>query len=87
VVTMLLPTKGIDQDRALLSVGATILGLLTTPTTVSGLWERFSHRPGRKDDAPTITFDWFVLALDMLYTMGVIRWNESKQLEACHVPV
>lgn len=37
---MILPTKHISQDEALIGVGATLLGHLSTPVTVSGLWER-----------------------------------------------
>ena len=39
---MLLPTKGIGADRALITVGSVILGILQTSTSVSGLWERFN---------------------------------------------
>ena len=40
---MLLPTKGINPERALLVVGADLLHLLDSPATISGLWERFTH--------------------------------------------
>ncbi len=36
---MILPTKGIQADRALLAVGADILRLLDEPKTVSRLWD------------------------------------------------
>ena len=44
---MLLPTKEIDPDQALLSVGATLISLLEAPATVSDLWERFRQHTRR----------------------------------------
>ena len=82
---MLLPTKGIEPRRALLTVGATILSLLDSPATVSGLWERFSKYSDESNGGTKITFDWFVLALSMLFAMGAIDWNKSGQLVRHHV--
>ena len=83
---MLLPTKGIDADRALLSVGATLISLLETPTTVSGLWERFRQHTRRTGRHARVAFDWFALALSMLFALQVVRWNDNQELERCHVP-
>lgn len=68
---MILPTKGVGADKALLSVGADILRSLAGPKTVSRLWSDL-----REQNAETlqITFDWFVLALDLLYVMGVVEY-------------
>ena len=41
---MLLPTKGVSSDRALITIGAEILDELHDPSSVSTLWERFSVR-------------------------------------------
>ena len=83
---MLLPTKGIDVDRALLSVGGTLISLLETPTTVSGLWERFRQHARRTGRHSRVAFDWFALALSMLFTLQVVRWNDDQELERCHAP-
>ena len=83
---MLLPTKGISPQRALLTVGASILPLLESPTTVSGLWERFSKKQSPTDDQGKITFDWFTLALAMLFAVQAVSWNNTGQLVRCHVP-
>lgn len=68
---MILPTKGVGPSRALLSIGARILRDLDEPKTVSRLWSDL-----REDNRKTlqITFDWFVLALDLLYAIGVIEY-------------
>lgn len=82
---MLLPTKGIGSERALLTVGAALLSLLDSPATVSGLWERFAHQEKSVDTLDTITFDWFALALSMLFAVRAIAWNKSGQLVRHHV--
>jgi len=66
---MILPTKGVEPHKALLSIGAVVLRHLDEPKTVSRLWNdvRFGM-----EYAPGFTFDWFVLALDLLFAMGAI---------------
>ena len=82
---MLLPTKGIRPERALLTLGAKLLSLLDSPTTVSGLWERFSRETRSGHAGGAITFDWFAMALSMLFTIRAVAWNASDQLVRCHV--
>lgn len=69
---MLLPTKGISPDRALLTIGSDLLIALRRPTTVSALWDRFNASKS-KDGSGRITFDWFSLALATLYSLGLIE--------------
>ncbi|MDY5130224.1 MULTISPECIES: ABC-three component system middle component 6 [Actinotignum] len=83
---MLLPTKGITPDRALLTIGARIIELLDSPATVSGLWERISKPSGESQTTTTITFDWFSLALSMLFAINALSWNESGKLVIHRVP-
>ncbi len=66
---MILPTKGVEPRKALLSVGAVVLRHLDEPKTVSRLWN--DVRSGT-DNPPGFTFDWFVLALDLLFAMRAI---------------
>jgi len=82
---MLLPTKGISPQRALLTLGGYLLSLLDSPTTVSGLWERFSQKTRLADTSGKITFDWFALTLSMLFAIRAVDWNDSGQLVRCHV--
>ncbi len=71
---MILPTKHLPEYRTLLHVGAAVLSLLTTPKTVSRVWEeiRGSGQESR------VSFDWFVLALDLLYILGVLSYEEGR---------
>lgn len=84
---MLLPTKGIRPERALLTLGAKLLSLLDSPITVSGLWERFSRETRSGHAGGAITFDWFAMALSMLFAIGAVAWNASDQLVRHHVSV
>jgi hypothetical protein len=79
---MILPTKGIGPDVALLTVGARVLALLTEPKTVSRIWDEVTKTLGEQT---SIRYDWFVLALDMLYAMGLLRLERGR-LSRCPVP-
>lgn len=71
---MILPSKHLQQDRALLTVGAHVLTFLVRPKTVSALWEELNRHDTSVAAMPRkITYDWFLLALDLLYTLGVIE--------------
>ncbi|WGL98398.1 hypothetical protein QE177_00310 [Arsenophonus sp. aPb] len=71
---MILPSKHLPQDRALLTVGAQILTLITCPKTVSAIWEELNIPDTDITVIPRkITYDWFLLALDLLYTLGAIE--------------
>lgn len=74
---MILPTKNLDQSRALIEVGGEILLLLVSPKTISSLWENFKlYRGSNRKSA--ITFDWFILALDFLYIIEAINYDNGK---------
>lgn len=73
---MILPTKHIPQNEALLGVGATVLGCLQAPMTVSGLWERLRTEPN------VGTFERFVLASNLLYMIGAIDMENGLIVRA-----
>jgi hypothetical protein len=77
---MLLPTKGLSPDRSLLFVGAQVLRNLKTPTTVSSLWTAVQADRRDVDLHAPITYDWFVLALDFLYTIQTITFDEYRRI-------
>jgi hypothetical protein len=74
---MILPTKHLAQDRALLSIGAKILPALEHPVTVSALWEQLSRDPESATTAIPLRYDAFVLALDLLFLIGTIQLSEG----------
>ena len=72
---MILPSKHLREDRALLTIGADVLQLLGEPKTVSRLW---SDMKVRHDTATPVSYDWFVLALDLLFAMGLVAFERGK---------
>ncbi len=72
---MILPTKHIPEDRSLLGVGGTILALLAErEATVSSLWEGVQEA---RPDTGRVSFDWFILSLDLLFAMGSVRLDRG----------
>jgi hypothetical protein len=63
---MILPSKHLSQEKALLTIGAELLKQLNRPKTVSAVWEQ-AHQ------TVSISYDWFILALDLLYTIDAIE--------------
>jgi hypothetical protein len=74
---MILPTKHIRPDRALLAVGAELLGCLREPMTVSRLWDEIRTSRGGRAPAAPINYDWFVLALDLLFMVKAVEFDRG----------
>jgi len=68
---MILPTKHIPVDQTLLALGAVMLPHLEQPCTVSGLWEKV------KSVSAMGNFERFVLTLDMLFIIGIVRFSDE----------
>lgn len=95
---MILPTKHLREDRALITVGAELLKLLDEPKTVSRLWDEIqraraeriqttgqgprstaTEKPSAQERVrSSIPFDWFILALDLLYLLGAIELQRGR---------
>lgn len=69
---MIVPTKGIAPQRALLAVGAQIIQVLDRPVTVSQAWATLQQWRRTHGHHAPVPFWWFVLALDSLYALGVL---------------
>lgn len=74
---MILPTKYLPHDRALLSVGAEILAQLKEPRTVSELWECVREERMKRIASTPLSFDWFVLALNLLYAVMAVEYSNG----------
>lgn len=68
---MILPTKYISEDQSLLGVGAVLLPYIDRPHTITSLWDKVKGHPS------VATFERFILALDLLYIMGVINYSRG----------
>lgn len=74
---MILPTKHITPERALLTIGAEILTCLREPMTVSRVWDELRKRRGETPKSSVITYDWFILALDLLFIVRAVDFNSG----------
>ena len=75
---MILPTKRIAQDRALIAVGAQVLARLGEPKTVSRLWDEIKHARDPQLGFSPVSFDWFVLSLSFLYGVRAIEMSRGR---------
>ena len=73
---MLMPTKHIKTENALIGVGAELLAILDKEKTASRLFLDLQEAR-RKNDLATIHFDWFMLAVDFLFTIGAVRFESG----------
>lgn len=67
---MILPNKYISEHNALIGKAALILNELQNKSSVSEMWENL------RDKIEFSNFEHFVLALDLLYLMGVIEIDQ-----------
>lgn len=93
---MILPTKHLREDQALIAVGAELLSMLDEPKTISRLWDELRRvraeaslsaasgsegaiRPRQRQETRcNIPFDWFILALDLLYLLGAVELERGR---------
>jgi hypothetical protein len=75
---VILPTKRLSQDRSLLYVGAQILRLVDEPKTVSRLWQDLQTIRSTESDLAPLTYDWFVLALDLLFAINAVKVERGR---------
>jgi len=73
---MILPTKHIRPEDSLLVVAAQLLVKLHGDLTVTELWDEMRHSPG------VASFERFVLALDLLFALGLIDLNRGTLTRA-----
>jgi hypothetical protein len=74
---MILPSKHLSQDRALLTVGAEILQNLSRPVTVSALWQQMKCSPRDQKAASPLRYDAFILALDLLFLIDALDLRDG----------
>ncbi len=73
---MILPTKHLPIERSLIAIGADIVRLLDEPMTVTNLW--LEYQSLNKARNTRLTFDWFTLALAMLYSIDAVEQTGNR---------
>lgn len=72
---VILPTKNISPDRALLTLAGKVFEKLSAPRTVSGTWDEF-----RSDQQfRPVAYAWFILAIDLLFLLQLV-WLDQNGL-------
>lgn len=71
---MILPNKHIKISRCMLAAGAILLEELKEERTVSSLWDGVRGKPEIQ------TFGRFVLSLDLLFVLELVRYDEQGLL-------
>lgn len=74
---MILPTKHVRADRALIGVGAELLDILKQPMTMSRLWDEMRGRRSLHVPNAPIDYQWFVLSLNLLYMIGALEFDRG----------
>lgn len=74
---MILPSKHLSQDHALLTRGARVLQHMSQPMTISALWEVLLQNVPGRDNEPPFRYDGFVLALDLLFLIEAIEIHDG----------
>jgi hypothetical protein len=74
---MILPTKHVRSDRALIGVGAEVLDILRRPMTISRLWDEMRGRRTLYAPNAPIDYQWFILSLDLLFTIGAVDFDRG----------
>lgn len=74
---MILPTKYLSHDRALITVGGAILKHLEEPRSVTALWDSVRETQPCKNAEALVSFDWFILALNLLYAISAINYRDG----------
>ncbi|MFY8095254.1 MAG: ABC-three component system middle component 6 [Niveispirillum sp.] len=70
---MILPTKNISPDRALLTLAGKVFRSLGSPRTVSGVWDEFRMQ----QEARPVSYAFFILAIDLLFLMRLVSLDDD----------
>lgn len=82
---MILPTKHLRIEASLIYVGGIIQNIVaSTPLTVDQLWHGTKREYVKNSQDSDITYDWFVLALSLLYTINAISFSDGRIVGAAN---
>lgn len=76
---MILPTKHLRSEASLIYVGGIIQNIVASNSlTVDQLWHSTKREYIKHAKDSDITYDWFVLALSLLYTINAISISDGR---------
>lgn len=82
---MILPTKHLRSEVSLIYVGGIIKNMIASKSmSVDQLWHSTKKEYNNYSQGHDITYDWFVLALSMLYEIDSIAFVDGRIVGVCH---
>ncbi len=80
---VLTPTKNLHEDKSIIKIGARILSILNSPRTISTAWKSYIQiQESDINGKIRIQFDTFILAIDFLYIIGAIEYEDDLMWRA-----
>jgi hypothetical protein len=73
VEEMILPSKHIPPNRALITLAAEVHELINGKSTISSLWNDFNEVLVKSMRAGEVSYDWFILSVDLLFLLDFIK--------------
>jgi hypothetical protein len=77
---MLMPNKHIRVAESILGLSAYLLSLLKEPASLDDVWIKFQKTNNTPSFPAHQGFDNFVLAMDLLYTIGAIETDQKGRI-------
>lgn len=74
---MILPSKHLSEERALIVIGSEILLELEKPRDVSELWDRVRDAHNARSADSSLSYDWFTLALTFLFAVLAVEIRDG----------
>lgn len=75
---MIMPNKYLKEEDTLLGASAVIFENLSKQQSISELWDKV-----REDDS-VYNFERFILSLDLLYMLNLIKLNNNELMRVKH---
>jgi len=78
------PSKHVNLYGSILGLSGVLIGLIDKPTTIDNLWSRFSAINNTKFCPTYHNHQNFILALDILFSFGVLKIDKEFNLYLCN---
>lgn len=85
MVKMIFPTKHLPIKRALISISAEVYELIGDKSTTSSIWEEYSKMLSKSLRTADVSYDWFILSIDLLYLLKMIEFRDGFIKRKCNV--
>ena len=79
---MVLPTKHLSAEKAIISLGGHLLTCLSYEMTISEHWEKTKKRQRNLSKPNLFSFETYVLTLDFLFIVGALELHNGMLRKA-----